>query len=100
MEVHNLRVKHVIYESNILRQHKKAKATRYSARNLKNLCISTENLAEGLRSTRERCWSYVVSVFKNTTKNLVAQEGRSWSNVVTQLRSLSRLHAYTSIPDI
>ena len=46
---------------------------RYLARDLKNLCILPENSAEGLGYRRERCWRYVVSVFKNTPKNLVVQ---------------------------
>ena len=44
-----LRVKQVIYDSNIW-QDKKAKATRYSARGLKNLSILLENSAEDLGS--------------------------------------------------
>ena len=54
------------YKGNI----KKAKATRYSARDLKNLCILQENSAEGLKSRRKCWWSNVVSVFENTPKNL------------------------------
>ena len=57
-----------IYNDNI-----KAKAARYSTRDLKNLHILPENSAEGLKARREHCWSYVVSAFKNTTKNLVVQ---------------------------
>ena len=52
---------------------KKAKAARYSARDLKNIRILSENSAEGLGPRRERCWRYVVSVFENTPKNLVVQ---------------------------
>ena len=37
---------------------------------LKNLQILPENSAEGLGSRKEHCWSYVVSTFKNKTKNL------------------------------
>ena len=33
----------------------------------------TRKLAEGLGSRKEHCWSYVVSAFENTTKNLVIQ---------------------------
>ena len=40
---------------------------------LKNLLILPENLAEGLGSRKEHCWSYVVSAFENTIKNLVVQ---------------------------
>ena len=46
-----LRVKQVTYKSKIW-QHKKAKATRYSAKNLKNLGILLENSEEGLGSRR------------------------------------------------
>ena len=57
------------YNDNI----KRPKLLRYSARDLKNLCILLENSAEGLKSRRERCWHYVVSVFENTPKHLVVQ---------------------------
>ena len=52
---------------------KRPKPLRYSARDLKNLRILLENSAEGLKSRRERCWHYVVSVFENTPKHLVVQ---------------------------
>ena len=39
----------------------------------KNLCILSENSAEGLGSRRDHCWSYVVSVFEDTPTNLVVQ---------------------------
>ena len=68
-----LRVKQVIYELSIQWQHKKAKAARFSAWDLKNFHILLENSAEDLGSKREHCWSYVVSAFENTTKNLVIQ---------------------------
>ena len=45
-----------------------AKATRKSARDLKNLHILPANSAEGLRSRRERCWGYV-STYENTPKS-------------------------------
>ena len=57
-----------IYNNNI-----KGQTPRYSARDRKNLRILLENLAEGLGSREEQCWSYVVSAFENTTKNLVVQ---------------------------
>ena len=57
------------YNDNI----KRPRQLRYSARVLKNLHILLENSAEGLRSRRERCWHYVVSVFENTPKNVVVQ---------------------------
>ena len=40
---------------------------------LKILRILLENSVEGLRSRRERCLRYVVSVFENTPKHLVVQ---------------------------
>ena len=52
---------------------KKAKAARYSIRDLKNLCILLENSAEGLGSRKEDCWSYVAYAFENTTKNVVVE---------------------------
>ena len=72
--VFKLRVKQVIYESNIEWQHTKAKAARYSASNLKNLCIFPENPVKWLRFRREGCWNYLVSFFEITPKNLVVQE--------------------------
>ena len=54
-------------------QHKKVKATRYSARDLKNLSILPENSTEGLGSRKECCWHYVVSIFENTQTYLVVQ---------------------------
>ena len=38
------------------------------------LCIFPKNLAKGLGSRKEHCWSYVVSAFGNTNKNLMVQE--------------------------
>ena len=53
----------------------KAKAIRYSAKDLKNLCILLESSAEGgFGSRRKHCWCYVVSVLENTAVNLVVQE--------------------------
>ena len=49
-----------------------AKVANYSAWDLQNLGILPENSADGLGSMREHCCSYIVSVFKNTAKNLVA----------------------------
>ena len=48
---------------------KMVKATRYSARDLKSLCILLENLGEGLGSRRGCCWGYI-SVYENTPKKL------------------------------
>ena len=58
-----------IYNDNIERP----KLQHLPLRILKNLCILLENLAEGLRSRREHCWSVVVSAFEHTTKILVVQ---------------------------
>ena len=46
------------------------KAARYSAGDLKNLCIMPYNSAEGLGSKRERCWDFA-SVYENTPKKLL-----------------------------
>ena len=48
---------------------KKAKAARYSARDLKNIRILSENSAEGLGPRRERCWRYV-ECFREYTQEL------------------------------
>ena len=53
MEIHIYSVKAKSQAGHIHDQHKKAKATRYSARNFKNFCILLENSAEGLRSRRK-----------------------------------------------
>ena len=47
----------------------KNKAEIKSARDLKNVHNFAGNLAEGLGSGRERCWSYV-SIYENTPKKL------------------------------
>ena len=60
----NMWVKHTIQW-----QHKKAKAKRKSARDLKNLHILSENSTDGLRSRRERCWGYI-SAHENTPEKL------------------------------
>ena len=70
------------------------------------------NSSEGLRSRREHCWGYI-SIFENTSKNLLYLSPKSchnfiqwfrkrcsWSIVVTQLRLVLRLHANTSSPDV
>ena len=49
--------------------HKKAKAEIKSGRNLKNLSIFPEDLAEGIGSRRKRWWGYV-SIYDNTPKKL------------------------------
>ena len=50
------------------KKHKKAKVTRYSARDLKNIYILLEKLAEGLGSRRECCWSYISAYEKPLKK--------------------------------
>ena len=70
------------------------------------------NSAEDLGSRRERCLGYV-SIFENTLKKLLHLSPKSccnfaewfrkrcnWSIVLTQFRSVSRLHANTSSHDI
>ena len=49
------------------------KATRYSARDLKNVSILPETLAEDLGSRRQCSWYYIVSAFENIPQNLVVQ---------------------------
>ena len=77
MEVHLYHVKVESQAGNMSQRYnnniKRPKPLRYSARDLKNLRILLENSAEGLKSRRERCWRYVVSVFENTPKHLVVQ---------------------------
>ena len=74
MEIHTYSVKANSQAGNIWVkdkwQHKKAKAARYSATDLKNLSVLLENFAEDLASKRERehCWCYVVSAFEITLK--------------------------------
>ena len=46
---------------------KKVKAAKYYSKDF------AENSAEVLGSRREHCWSYIVSVFENKTKNLEVQ---------------------------
>ena len=48
------------YNNNI----QKAKAARYSARALQNLCILPENWAEGLGSKKEHWWSYIACLWE------------------------------------
>ena len=58
----------VTYETKIW-QHKKTRAKRKSARDLKNLHILPESSAEGLGSRTEHCWGYI-SIYENTPKKL------------------------------
>ena len=50
----------------------KAKAARYSATDLKNLCILPENSIGGLGSRRDCCWSYI-PVFEDSPKKLISK---------------------------
>ena len=52
-----------IYNDNIKRP-----KSQHSAWDLKNLCILPENSADSAE-----CWSYIVSAFENTARNLVVQ---------------------------
>ena len=95
-----LRVKQVIYESNILWQHKKAKAARYSARDLKSLRILPANSAQGFMSRREHCGSYIVSVFENIPKNLLVQ-GRVQLEHISYIKiGVEATYIKTSTPDV
>ena len=62
-----LRVKLVADESNIW-QHKKAKAARYSAWDLKNLRILLENSAEGLGGQERVLLGLCICLLKYTQK--------------------------------
>ena len=64
-------------------QHKRAKAKRKSARDLKNLSILPENSAEGLRSRRECCWGYV-SIYENAPLKFPHLPPTSCHNFVVQ----------------
>ena len=77
MEVHIYSVK--AKKPKVKWKHKKAKAARYSARDLKHLHVLPENPAVGRKSSRERCWIYVISVFEKTPKTWRIKEGHSWS---------------------
>ena len=77
-----------------------AKDSRYSEKDLNNLHVLPENLAEGLGSRRLRCWSYIVFIIENIPKNLVVNQRRSWNIVVTYLRLVLGLHANTLFPDV
>ena len=62
MELHIYSLKTESQASNIWvndGQHKKAKVAKYSATDLKDLCILSENSADGLGSRRECWWGYV-----------------------------------------
>ena len=71
-----LKVKQVIYEyicAKEIDNIKSSKPQDNQLRILKKLSILSENSAEGIRSRRQRCWGYVVSVFENTSTNVVVQ---------------------------
>ena len=58
MEVINeAKIKQVKYESKIMTT-QKGQATKFSARDFKNLCTLPENSVESLRSKMERYWVY------------------------------------------
>ena len=77
-----------------------AKDSRYSEKDLNNLRVLPENLAEGLGSRRPRCWSYIVFIIENKPKNLVVNQRCSWNIVFTYLRLVLGLHANSSFPDV
>ena len=60
---------------------KTAKAAKYSAWGVKNLCILLENLAGGLGTRREHCLGYVF-VFENTQKVAATLLGGSTKGTV------------------
>ena len=97
-----LRVKQVTYEPKISWQHKKAKAARYLAWDLENLCILSENSAENLVSKRQCCWGYV-SVSENTPEKLsqlyLMVQGRAQLEQSSHIVLVLRLHANNSSPD-
>ena len=75
----------------------------------------TENLTGGLGFRRERCWGYE-SIFVNTSRKANFEihlpsksccnftqwfkEGHSWSIVIPSLKSVSKLNANTSSPEL
>ena len=75
MEVHVYSVKAKSQADNIWVKDimAKAKAIRYSARDLKNLRIFPENSAEDLGCRRDRCLRYIAFVFVKIPKNLLVQ---------------------------
>ena len=79
---------------------KKAKAARYSTRDLKNLSILPENSAEGFMSRREHCGSYIVSVFENIPQNLVVQGRVQLENISHIKIGVEATYTKTSTPDV
>ena len=79
---------------------KKAKAARYSTRDLKNLSILPENSAEGFMSRREHCGSYIVSVFENIPQNLVVQGRVQLENISHIKIGVEATYTKTSTPDL
>ena len=71
--------------------------------------VFLENLAEGQESRRERWWSFRVSVFENTPKNLVDQgrlqfpqdfEGRLWKKVSLRLWNTGMVSSRASLTSL
>ena len=83
------------FEENV---HAKSQADNIWVKNIKNLCILLENSAVGLGSSRKRCWSYIVSAFENTPKNLVLQEIMSFehSNCIVKVSVKATCYHFTS----
>ena len=79
---------------------KKAKAARYSTRDLKNLSILPENSAEGFMSRREYCGGYIVSVFENIPQNLVVQGRVQLENISHIKIGVEATYTKTSTPDV
>ena len=79
---------------------KKAKAARYSTRDLKNLSILPENSAEGFMSRREHCGSYIVSVFENIPQNLVVHGRVQLENISHIKIGVEATYTKTSTPDV
>ena len=79
---------------------KKAKAARYSTRDLKNLSILPENSAEGFMSRREHCGSYIISVFENIPQNLVVQGRVQLENISHIKIGVEATYTKTSTPDV
>ena len=91
---------------------KKAKAARYSARDLKNLLILLENLAGALGTRRECCLGYI-SIFENTPEKLILKsifplkvaatlvvQGRTQLEHINHMVKVAvKLHANNSSPD-
>ena len=95
-----VRVKQVLYEPKIFWQHKKAKAERKSASDLKNWRILSDNLPKGLGSRRALLGLLSMRIHPEMLPHLSRKRWRSWIIVVTWLRSVSTLHANNSSPEV